>query len=88
MDTLNDASQAYWTAQGMARASGVPLARAIADGRITRKDLADLVGRCQACTAALACRGWLADPGHQAPPQFCAIGPDIARLGGAAKTRH
>jgi hypothetical protein len=92
MDDLTGTSVAYWTVQGMARASGAPLSRAMADGRLTRKGLADLVGRCQTCPAAKACMSWLADPTHCTPPEFCAIGPDIARLavpaGGPRTTRH
>lgn len=93
MDDLTGTSVAYWTVQGMARAAGAPLARAVADGRLTRRDLADLVGRCQGCAAAKACLAWLANPAHCTPPEFCAIGPDIARLASAAgatpgATRH
>jgi hypothetical protein len=74
-----EAPRAYWTAQGMARAAGVPLARAVIEGWITRADLAGIVRRCQTCTRTEDCRRFLAQ-GVPEPPAFCAIRPDIEAL--------
>jgi hypothetical protein len=74
-----EAPRAYWTAQGMARAAGVPLARAVVEGWITRADLAGIVRRCQTCARCAECRAVLAQ-GASEPPAFCAIRPDIEAL--------
>lgn len=74
-----EAPRAWWMAQGMARASGVQLARAVVEGWLTRGELAQLVGSCESCGKTCDCREWLAEP-HAAPPDFCRIGPDIAAL--------
>lgn len=75
----SEAPVAYWTAQGMARAAGVPLARAVVEGWITRADLDAIVRRCAACTRCADCRTWLARMNPE-PPGFCAIRPDIEAL--------
>lgn len=42
-----EAPKAWWLTHGMARSIGVSLPHAVLDGWLTRKDLAELVGRCQ-----------------------------------------
>lgn len=79
---LVEAPRAYWMAQGMARVSGVHLARAVVEGWLTRNDLAQIVGRCQTCERAADCQTWLAEPHHDCPPAFCAIAGDISALAG------
>jgi hypothetical protein len=74
-----EAPRAYWTAQGMARAAGVPLARAVVEGWITRAELAGIVHRCQTCTWCAECRDVLAQAAPE-PPAFCAIRADIEAL--------
>jgi succinate dehydrogenase/fumarate reductase flavoprotein subunit len=71
--------RAYWTAQGMARAAGVPLARAVVEGWITRDDLARIVERCRDCGECAACQRWLARLNPEVPG-FCAIRPEIEAL--------
>jgi hypothetical protein len=71
--------RAYWTAQGMSRAVGVPLARAVVEGWITRADLARIVERCGACTAGAACQDWLSRLTPEVPA-FCAIKPELDAL--------
>jgi hypothetical protein len=75
-----NAPRAYWQTLGMARCAGVPLPRALAQGRLTRPDLSAMVARCQACSHTDACAAWLADPRHAHPPGFCGIGADIMAL--------
>lgn len=79
MIAFADSPRAYWTAQGMSRAAGVPLVRAVVEGWISRADLARIVERCGACTACEECTRWLS---HLTPevPAFCAIKPEIDAL--------
>lgn len=75
-----EAPVAYGLAQGMARAAGVALARAVVEGWITRRDLAEIVTRCQTCASADACTRWLATLRAELPPEFCANRQDLAAL--------
>lgn len=77
---LIEAERAFWLAQGMARVAGLRLARAAGAGLLSRRALADMVGRCQTCAFATECQHWLAVPRTGAPPDFCAIRPDILAL--------
>lgn len=70
------APRAYWMAHGMARTAGVPLARAVVEGSLSRQDLAQIVDRCHCCPRTDDCTHWLASPRAENPPQFCAIKPD------------
>jgi uncharacterized membrane-anchored protein len=76
-----EAPRAWWLANGMARAVGVNLPRAVFDGVVKRSELAAMVGRCQSCGKSDACMGWLSkavpDP-H--PPAWCCIGEEIEAL--------
>ena len=75
-----EAQRAWWMAHGMARASGVHLARAVVEGWLTRTELARMVDRCETCGRLCDCQTWLAEPRHEAPPDFCGIAPEIASL--------
>ncbi|MDX5359411.1 MAG: DUF6455 family protein [Rhodobacterales bacterium] len=79
---LVEAQRAWWMAHGMARISGVHLARAVVDGWMTRSELARMVSRCEDCGRVCDCQQWLADPTHSAPPAFCGIGAEISALAG------
>lgn len=72
--------RSWWMAHGMARASGLHLARAVVDGWLTRSDLARMVQSCAHCSKTSECQQWLADPSHTTPPDFCRIGPEISAL--------
>ncbi|MFN3641635.1 MAG: DUF6455 family protein [Gemmobacter sp.] len=76
---IPEAPRSWWSAQAMARAAGVPLARAVVEGWITRADLADMVLRCQTCPSGTDCTHWLAALRPETPA-FCAIKPDIEAL--------
>lgn len=71
----------YWLVQGMARATGLDLAKAVGDGRLTLHDWADIVHNCRACTCADGCDRWLAsDPCVTAPPNPCRNRATLAAL--------
>jgi succinate dehydrogenase/fumarate reductase flavoprotein subunit len=73
-----EAPRAWGLTRGMARLAGFNLAHAVVEGWLTRRELADLVERCQACDRSEACTAWLAEPSRdQSPPVFC---PNKARL--------
>jgi succinate dehydrogenase/fumarate reductase flavoprotein subunit len=73
-----EAQSAYWHAHGMARSCGVKLAGAVVEGIITRRELAEIVGRCQNCTCVADCETWLSELHPEAsPPSFCAIAPPL-----------
>ena len=56
----------------MARLLGVNLAAAVVEGWLSRKELGDLVDRCEACTQKAACTAWIsAAAGSRCPPVFC-----------------
>jgi hypothetical protein len=67
------AERHFWLTQGMSRTVGVNLTDAIARGRMTRGDLADLVVRCGSCEFAERCVRWMAEGAHtdEAPPAYC-----------------
>ena len=80
-----EAPRAYWMARGMARAAGVPLARGVVEGWISRGELARMVTRCQTCPTVGACTRWLSTSEHPIEPDgptpsFCANKADIDAL--------
>jgi Family of unknown function (DUF6455) len=67
-----NASQAWARTRAMARAAGVDLIGAVVEGWLTRRDLDDLVGACNACAQNTACASWGASPTlHPDLPAFC-----------------
>ena len=84
-----EAPRAFWMARGMARAVGVPLSRGVVEGWISRRELAQIVTRCQTCSKVDACAIWLRNPASvQIPsgptPGFCANKPDLDALASTA----
>ena len=76
-----EAPKAWWLTRGMARISGVNLARAVLDGWLQRGELESLVARCAACRAGRDCEAWLATSGQaHAMPDFCPNKPGIEAL--------
>ena len=55
-----EAPRAWALTRGMARSVGLDLVGAVAEGRLSRPDLADLVERCEACDQSSRCTSWLA----------------------------
>ncbi|MDJ0825240.1 MAG: DUF6455 family protein [Rhodobacter sp.] len=71
--------QHFWRTQGVARALGLNLTEALADGRLDRNGYAMLVAECQACGHATECTAWMASRKAAAgeAPVFC---PALPRL--------
>lgn len=59
MTKLGDARTHYWLMKGMARARGVDLGRAMAEGRLSATGYAGMVTACRNCTQAGGCRALL-----------------------------
>jgi len=74
-----EAPKAWWLTHGMARSIGVSLPHAVLDGWLTRKDLAELVGRCQCCAKERDCTDWLARAAVGVPG-FCENKAEIEAL--------
>jgi hypothetical protein len=76
------AERHFWLTQGMARTVGVNLTEAIATGRISRAELADMVVRCSGCEYPERCVRWMADGAHlgEDPPAYCLNHEVIASL--------
>ena len=63
---------AWGLTRGMARLLGVSLSSAVVDGWLSRKELGQLVDRCEDCTQKAACILWIAAAaGTPCPPVFC-----------------
>jgi len=76
-----EAPRAWWLTQGMARAVGLNLPRAVLDGWISRSELAALVLRCHTCTQQTTCTTFLADAMRSPQlPSFCPNAAEIERL--------
>lgn len=73
-----EAPRAWWLTHGMARAAGVNLPGAVVDGFVTRRELAELVHRCQTCGCSAQCTQWLGSARWPAAlPGYC---PNKAEL--------
>jgi hypothetical protein len=67
-----EAPLAWGLTRGMARLLGVNLPSAVVEGWLSRKELGQLVDRCNACTQKTACTAWIASAkGSVCPPVFC-----------------
>jgi hypothetical protein len=79
---LPAAERHFWLTQGMARTAGVNLTEAIAGGRMTRPDLADMVVRCASCEFSERCVRWMAEGTHLGadPPAYCLNHEPISAL--------
>jgi len=72
MPGFNEVPRAWALTQGLARVVGVSLPQAVAQGRLSHRDLAALVKRCQSCDCANKCMPWLAQiASAEAVPEFC-----------------
>lgn len=85
LDTLlgtTAAERHFWLTQGMARTVGVNLTEAIAAGRISRAELAQMVVRCSGCEFPERCVRWMAEGTHldADPPAYCLNHEVIASL--------
>lgn len=62
---------AFWRTHRMAGAAGVDLPRAVVDGWLERRELAELLSQCSACALDSACRP---------EPPLPALCPNRARI--------
>ncbi|MCG7493735.1 DUF6455 family protein [Thalassobius sp. Cn5-15] len=71
----------FWLNRSVARAVGVNLSEAMAEGDLTPQGYAEMVTRCRQCHQATACQEWLSQsPSHHTPPAHCLNAGEIARL--------
>lgn len=79
---LGDPARHFWLTRSVARAMGVSLADAMANGELTASEYADLVTRCRQCPNVAACEQWLATcrPGQCDAPGHCLNAEPLARL--------
>lgn len=70
---LGNPERHFWMTRSVARALGVSLGEAMATGKLTQKDYADLVTRCRQCCFVDTCETWLANNSLDATtaPDFC-----------------
>ncbi|MGR3322095.1 MAG: DUF6455 family protein [Pseudooceanicola sp.] len=76
MKSLGDVQRHLFLVKRMARATGVDLAGALQQGRVTEADWAETVTRCRACTCADRCDAWLAEgelnrTANETAPGYC-----------------
>jgi hypothetical protein len=71
---LGDPDLHFWLTRSVARAVGVNLSEALAQGLITQSDYCDMVTRCRKCPHVAECQAWLAANGAGADdvPARCA----------------
>jgi hypothetical protein len=75
------AQMAFGLTRGMARSVGVNLIEAVTEGWYSRRELADLVQRCDACGKSDPCMAWLAaTPRAASLPAYCANKAEIEAL--------
>ncbi len=65
----------YWITRGMARNYGLNLNELIAEGVISRGDVAEMVARCRHCPGVHGCLAFLSAP----QPAQAAAAPDWCR---------
>ncbi len=72
--SLGDIEKHFWLTRSVARCVGVSLTEAMADGKLTPFDYAQMVTRCRAATCSERCQIWLAAQQAKATkaPEFCA----------------
>lgn len=56
---LGDPAKHFWLSRSVARAMGISLSEAMAEGRLSAADYAALVTRCRTCTSVSSCQAWL-----------------------------
>lgn len=79
--TLGDPARHFWITRSVARALGVSLSDAIADGLMTGDDYARMVTRCRTCQHVSACEQWLGQQAERAgqAPDWCLNLSDFSR---------
>ena len=57
---LGDPVTHFWLTRSVARAMGINLSEAMADGKLSVKDYCDMVTNCRQCAFVEGCQNWLA----------------------------
>lgn len=69
---LGDPALHFWMTRSMARAMGVNLSEAMAEGKLSSQDYSDMVTTCRKCAFVEGCQQWLAT---EAMPKCAAFDP-------------
>ncbi len=71
---LGDIERHFWLTRSVARVLGISLSEAMADGRMSAGDYAQMVTRCRAGGCHQMCEHWLACPtnARSKAPEHCA----------------
>ncbi len=71
---LGEIETHFWLTRSVARCMGVSLTEAMAEGKLTPDDYAQIVTRCRASDCSEKCQVWLAAQQSRAKeaPEFCA----------------
>ena len=80
---LGDIERHFWLNRSVARAIGVNLSEAMAEGQLSSDDYALMLTQCRAQECFEACQRWLAaQTGErpEGPPEYCANADILARL--------
>ncbi len=70
---LGDVEKHFWLTRSVARCMNVSLSEAMAEGRLTADQYAELVTRCRASHCSGQCAIWLSEQQAEAQsaPEFC-----------------
>ncbi len=79
---FEDVNRHFWLTRSMARTLGINLSEAVASGRLSTSEYADMVTQCGASACADKCAVWLAGQCStpDAAPEFCAHVERLERL--------
>lgn len=79
---IEEIDRHFWLTRSVARVMGINLSWALAHGKLTEDDYAEMVARCQSKGCRRACESWLATQTDIAdtPPPDCAHGCILRRL--------
>lgn len=79
---LGEAATHFWLTRSVARTVGLSLSEAMAEGRLSPEDYAQMVTACRGCTQIAACQTWLGTQVGVAAeaPSFCLHRDTLKRL--------
>lgn len=81
-DDFGAVNRHFWLTRSMARTLGINLSRAVASGRLSSDDYAEMVAKCSASNCAHRCALWLAcqTTTPDTAPDFCVHSERFKRL--------
>ncbi|MDA7966087.1 DUF6455 family protein [Ruegeria sp.] len=70
---LGDIEKHFWLTRSVARCMGLSLSEAMAEGKLSAQDYAEMVTRCRAAECSEPCQAWLAlrQARAETAPDFC-----------------